>query len=438
MGEVSPSLQPASGLPLPPLRAQSPPATPAWVSHGFDFANAKSLNGELKMEKYKTVRLGDVFDLQMGKTPDRKNLEYFQTNENKWISIADISKAEKYISETKECISDEAVAKSGIKQIPANTLIMSFKLSIGKTAITKETMYSNEAIMSFLPNGKYETSNDFLYHLFSNKDWSEGSNKAVKGITLNKASLQEAKISLPPLSEQNRIAAVLDKCTEVIAKHREMLSKYDALIKSRFIEMFGENPIENGKWSTKELSKVCTVTSSKRIYAEEQSNSGVPFLRISDLVSRINGSIENELFIPIEKFNTFKNDGLVPKTDDILITSRGTLGLCYIIRPDDNFYFQDGMITWLSFKNHEEILSIFLDYLFRTIIQKKRTTEKKKVYTLPLTGHVKLKGSVARQGSIYIHCGGDSIEDPPVPIPNTEVKLNYAGSTLLATAREIW
>lgn len=52
------------------------------------------------MSEWKTVRLGDVFDLQMGKTPERKNLDFFSTTDNKWISIADISKADKYIFET--------------------------------------------------------------------------------------------------------------------------------------------------------------------------------------------------------------------------------------------------------------------------------------------------------------------------------------------------
>ena len=199
------------------------------------------------MSEWKMVRLGDIFDLQMGKTPDRNRPEYFNTNTNKWVSIADISKAQKYILETKECISDEAVKNSGIKQIPANTIIMSFKLSIGKTAITTEPMYSNEAIMAFLPNGKYEVDNDFFYHLFSNKNWSEGSNKAVKGVTLNKATLTEVKIPLPPLDEQKQIAAVLDKCTAIIAKRKQQLSALDELIKARFVEMFGDesNPF---KW----------------------------------------------------------------------------------------------------------------------------------------------------------------------------------------------
>lgn len=215
------------------------------------------------MSEWKTVRLGDVFDLQMGKTPERKNLDFFSTTDNKWISIADISKADKYIFETKEYISDEAVKKSGIKQIPANTVIMSFKLSIGKTAITKEPMYSNEAIMAFLPNGKYEVDNVFLYHLFSNKDWSEGSNKAVKGITLNKASLLEAKILLPSLTIQKQIAKTMDKCTEIISKNKRMLEKYDTLIKSQFIEMFGNPQCISNNWKVNPLSDYCIVNPKK-------------------------------------------------------------------------------------------------------------------------------------------------------------------------------
>lgn len=237
------------------------------------------------MNEWKTVRLGDVFDLQMGKTPDRKNLDFFSTTDNKWISIADISKADKYIFETKEFISDEAVKKSGIKQIPANTVIMSFKLSIGKTAITKGPMYSNEAIMAFLPNGKYEVDNDFLYHLFSNKDWSEGSNKAVKGITLNKASLLEVKILLPPLTIQKQIAKTMDKCTEIISKNKRMLENYDTLIKSRFIEMFGD-PVQNPMgWETKSLESVADIVSgiTKGRKTKEKELFEVPYMAVSNV-----------------------------------------------------------------------------------------------------------------------------------------------------------
>ena len=284
------------------------------------------------MNECKTVRLGDIFDLQMGKTPDRKNLDFFSTTDNKWISIADISKANKYITETKEYISDEAVKKSGIKQIPSNTVIMSFKLSIGKTAITKEPMYSNEAIMAFLSNGKYEVDNDFLYHLFSNKDWSEGSNKAVKGITLNKASLLEATIPLPPLAEQKHIAAILDKTQKIIAEHKQMLQKYDTLIKSRFIEMFGDNPVESGKWEVETLADVCSSVVrgpfgsalKKDVFVPKSNNT----VKVYEQKHAIQKSANiGTYYISQEKYEELKRFECKP--GDFIMSCSGTMGEFY-------------------------------------------------------------------------------------------------------------
>ena len=122
-------------------------------------------------------RLEELFDLQMGKTPSRSNSSYWDTQDNQWISIADLSKCGKYILSTKEYLSDDAVKESGISIIPANTVIMSFKLSIGKTAITPVPMYSNEAIMSFRDKRVVPILPDYLYYMFSAKDWDEGTKK---------------------------------------------------------------------------------------------------------------------------------------------------------------------------------------------------------------------------------------------------------------------
>ena len=142
------------------------------------------------MAKYK---LEEIFDLQMGKTPSRNNLEYWNTCDNKWISIGDLSQAGKYISDTKEYLSNSAVEESKIKVIPANTVVMSFKLSIGKTAITSEDMYSNEAIMAFHDKHVIELMPEYMYYMFKYKSWDEGTNKAVMGKTLNKAILSKVE-----------------------------------------------------------------------------------------------------------------------------------------------------------------------------------------------------------------------------------------------------
>ena len=128
--------------------------------------------------------------------------------------------------------------------------------------------------------------------------------------------------------------------------------------------MFGDPEFNEKHWRVMPLDKLCEVGSSKRIYQDEQSQSGVPFLRISDLVNKIDtGSSESELFIPEKKYDELKKEGLVPSKGDILLTARGTLGRCYIITEKDRFYFQDGMITWLS--NFSKVVtSLYIFYLF--------------------------------------------------------------------------
>lgn len=169
---------------------------------------------------------------------------------------------------------------------------------------------------------------------------------------------------LPPLDEQRRIAAVLDKVSDLIAKRREQLDKLDELVKARFVEMFGDPEFNLRNWPIVSLSDVCTVGSSKRIYQSEQTFDGVPFLRISDLNHLIDtGDFCPSLFISEEKYQELQQHGQVPIEGDILVTSRGTLGRCYIIKTTDRFYFQDGMISWISNLSNE-ITSLFIAYLF--------------------------------------------------------------------------
>lgn len=190
------------------------------------------------------ARLGEIFDLQMGKTPSRNKSNYWTDGQYSWVSIADLGTYQKYVGATKEEISEVAVRESEIKSVPANTVIMSFKLSLGKTAITKEEVYTNEAIMAFIPTGKYDVLPDYFYHLFTGKDWSKETNRAVMGATLNKAMLSEISVPVPLIDEQRKIAAVLDKVSDLIAKRRQQLDKLDELIKARFVEMFGD-PVSN-------------------------------------------------------------------------------------------------------------------------------------------------------------------------------------------------
>ena len=185
------------------------------------------------------VPISQVYDLQMGKTPSRDIPEYWNNGEHDWVSIKDLGSYEKYVGKTSETISELGRVKSGIKSVPANTLLMSFKLSLGKTAITTKETYTNEAIMAFLDKGTYDVDIDYMWHQLQSKDWTVGTNTAVMGKTLNKKTLSATKIRVPSISEQKEIAKHLDVVQETLSLLSLELKTLDDLVKSQFVEMFG-------------------------------------------------------------------------------------------------------------------------------------------------------------------------------------------------------
>ena len=312
--------------------------------------------------KYK---LEDLFDLQMGKTPARNNPEYWNSADNKWISIGDLSKCGKYITNTKEYLSDTAVEESGISLIPENTVVMSFKLSIGKTAITSEPMYSNEAIMSFRYKHVVPILPDYLYYMFSTKDWDEGTNKAVMGKTLNKATLAKVTIDVHSPTEQRKIVDTLDKVASVIDARRQQLSVLDDLIKARFVEMFGDCRINPKAWNTVELGEISDVGSSKRVFVEELRETGIPFYRGTEVGALAEGkAITPELFITREHYEELIEATGTPLVGDLLMPSICPDGRIWVVDTEEPFYFKDGRVLWVH-SISKEFDPVFLLYTLK-------------------------------------------------------------------------
>ena len=101
------------------------------------------------------------------------------------------------------------------------------------------------------------------------------------------------------------------------------------------------------KWGKVKLGDVCEITSSKRIFYSEYVDDGVPFYRSKEIIESDEGKIiENPLYISVDKYNEIKEKFGVPQTGDMLLTSVGTIGIPYIIKKKDCFYFKDGNLTW--------------------------------------------------------------------------------------------
>ena len=279
--------------------------------------------------------LEDLFDLQMGKTPSRKNPDYWNSNDNKWISIGDISRCGKYISDTKEYISNRAVSDSGISLIPENTVIMSFKLSIGKTAITLEPMYSNEAIMSFKDKHIVELLPDYIYYMFLAKNWNEGSNKAVKGTTLNKATLSKIRIKVHNINEQIIIAKTLDKLQSIINHRKQQLLKLDELVKARFVEMFGEPVSNTMNWDTVPLGKLTTKIGSGATPKGGRETYGTEGISLIRSMNVHNGYFEYKDLAYISDEQAKKLDNVIVHDKDVLLNITGaSVARCCIV-PDN-------------------------------------------------------------------------------------------------------
>ena len=168
---------------------------------------------------------------------------------------------------------------------------MSFKLSIGKTAIVSEDMYTNEAIMAFIDNGTYCIDPNYLYHLCCGTDWTQGGNKAVMGLTLNKATLSEMEIELPTIEEQREIASKLDQLDAIIEKRHDELNMIEQLVKSRFIELFGDPDTNPLGWNEDVLSEHLEVIGGYAFKSDKFEDEGIPVLRI--------GNINSGRFLPV-------------------------------------------------------------------------------------------------------------------------------------------
>ena len=311
------------------------------------------------MAKYK---LGDICEIVSGSTP-KTGIDEYWDGDIKWITPAELDETSYIITDSVRKITELAVKKTGLLPLQKGTVILSSRAPIGKVAIAGCEMYCNQGFKNLICSDVI--INKYLYwFLKANTAFLNSLGRGATFKEISKAIVSEIEINVPSLSEQENAVANLEKISQVVALRKQQLTLLDDLKKARFVEMFGNPDINEKNWSVYKMEQLCEVSSSKRIYQNDQSLTGIPFLRISDLVNRMDtGSKDCDLFIPEELFEKLKKQGLVPARGDILLTARGTLGRCYIIQDDDEFYFQDGMITWLS-KYDEKITPLYISYLF--------------------------------------------------------------------------
>lgn len=169
-------------------------------------------------ESWKWCHMGDLISMRMGKTPPRGDSQFWSNANLPWVSISDM-KDYGHVKSTKEYVSQYA-ADHAFKEIsPVGSLLMSFKLTVGRTSILEIPAYHNEAIITINPyvDDDYAFRN-YLFYLLPVLANLGDSKDAIKGKTLNSTSLYNLLIPLPPLAEQRRIVAKIEELFAEIDK----------------------------------------------------------------------------------------------------------------------------------------------------------------------------------------------------------------------------
>jgi len=190
--------------------------------------------------KWSKMRLGDVITFRGGGTP-RKDVAQFWGKEIPWATVKDFKSLS--LSKTQDFITKEGLKASSANLIPAGHVIIPTRMALGKAAINTIDLAINQDLRALIPN--IDIDSTYLLHAMlglAEEIERHGSGATVKGITQRK--LSELGIIVPPLSEQKRIAGILDAADALRAKRRESLAQLDALLQSTFLEMFGD-PLRN-------------------------------------------------------------------------------------------------------------------------------------------------------------------------------------------------
>ena len=192
----------------------------------------------------------------------------------------------------------------------------------------------------------------------------------VNGATrqkLTQAAMRQMVIPYRDMTEQLQIIKKISQIVRSIEKRKEELQLLDQLVKSRFIELYGDPLIEDDRYPRVPLGSLAEVGSSKRIFEKEYVSEGIPFYRTKEIVELSKGNrITTELFITKERYDEIRSEYGVPQKGDLLISAVGTIGVIWIVDGKNDFYFKDGNLLRVSAT--EKFVPEYLKHLLEALI----------------------------------------------------------------------
>ena len=315
----------------------------------------------MTVEGWETGILGKLCRISIGGTPTRNNPTYWDSGketENLWVSIRDMN--QRVITDTAEYITDTGIKNSNAKTQYQGTVLLSFKLTIGRVAFAGRKLYTNEAIAALETDNLDST---FLYYGLQQWDLLQDVDQAIKGATLNKAKLNKIQFDYPtPIEEQTQIAAILstiDRAIEqteaIIAKQQriktglmqDLLTKgidEDGNVRSEATHKFKDSPLGRipAEWEVKTLNKVASLQRGHDIREIDLIPGNCPVIASSGIIG-------------FHKFST-------SSAPNVVVGRKGSIGNVHYI--DSDFWAHDtSLFVTNFFGNHEK----YVYYLFSNL-----------------------------------------------------------------------
>ncbi len=274
-------------------------------------------------------RLGQLCEVVSGTTPKTTVPEYWGGSA-KWITPAEINDDSFVIFDTNRKITELGIKKTGLSSFPAGTVLLSSRAPIGKVAIAGCEMFCNQGFKNLVCSEKIH--NKFLYWFLKSK--TAFLNSLGRGATfkeISKSIVENIEIFVPNLDTQKHIASTLETIDKILRLRRAQLSVLDALVKSRFVEMFGD-PVSNPKgWEKCTLSEEAEITIGpfgSILHKEDYVTGAHPLVNPSHI---IDGKIvpDETLTVSDEKYAELAAYHL--QKGDVVMGRRGEMGRCAVV-----------------------------------------------------------------------------------------------------------
>ena len=186
-------------------------------------------------EGWEINKVHELFNLNIGKTPPRNEAQWFSQQEGiKWISIKDIGLNRIFVLNTSEKLTDEAIKNSNVKIVPANTVIMSFKLTVGKVAITSEDMVTNEAIAHFNIKDNSVMCKEYIYFYLQNFMFQTLGNTSSIGTAINSQVVKSMPVLLPNkllmIRFKNLVVPFFEQIFTIVKSNQNLKTQRDMLL----------------------------------------------------------------------------------------------------------------------------------------------------------------------------------------------------------------